>query len=154
MLGLAVGLAGLVGIHYLIPARRMPAPMVALFLGFCVFAGVGVERSLHLMFGWRVDPKRRFLEDKRTAELKLTRLHELEQAGLFDPVRVKRLAERIAMQELFGLPRPRGPRGQYRRRQVFQSPAADPAAPQAATRLPDKTLGAQSRRGHQPPPSS
>jgi hypothetical protein len=129
VLGLAIGLAVLVGLHYLAPAVPRPASMVGLFLGFCIFAGIGVERSLHLLFGWSIDPKRRFLQDKRNAELKLGRLHELEQAGLFDPVRVKRLAERIAIQELFGLPKPRGPRGQYRKRQPPPALPADPSGP-------------------------
>ena len=134
VLGLALGLAVLVGIHYLSPGTPRPASMVGLFLGFCVFAGIGVERALHLLFGWRVDPKRRFLEDKRNAELKLTRLHELEQAGLFDPVRVRRIAERIAMQELFGVPKPRGPRGPYKKRPAPQAPPVDthPPGPSAA----------------------
>src|SRR5262245_40033925 len=63
VLGLAIGLAVLVAIHYLLPEQRMPVAMVGLFLAFCVFTGVGVERTLHLLFGWRVDPKRKFLED-------------------------------------------------------------------------------------------
>lgn len=127
-----MGLAALVALHYLSPGRRMPYSIVTLLLAFCVFAGVGIERSLHLLFGWNLDPKRRFLKDKRTAELRLGRLHEFAGEGLFDPARVKRLAERIALEELFGATRARGPRGPYKKR-------LPPQLPGPAGRIPPET---------------
>jgi hypothetical protein len=115
VLGLAFGLAAAGGLYLLVPSVRAHAWLGTLLLPGCVLMGVGIERVLYLRFGYRTGPRRRFQEAKEEADRRLARLHEHLAAGVFSKERAHRLADRIAMQELFGAPRLRGPRGPYRK---------------------------------------
>ncbi|HEV8149421.1 MAG TPA: hypothetical protein VGP61_04485 [Gemmatimonadales bacterium] len=119
VLGLAVGIALIAAIHYLAPpSLRPPLWIQGLILPFSGLAGVGVERSLHILFGWTVDPKLRRLKLRRDTDLRLEELEARRQAGYFTPEQAHQLAAQICRQGLLGLPRPRGPRGPYKKRQL------------------------------------
>jgi hypothetical protein len=130
VLGLGFGLAAAGGLYLLIPSVRAHVWLGTLLLPGCVLMGVGIERVLYMKFGYRVGPKRRFQEAKEEADRRLARLHEHLAAGVFSKERAHRLADRIAMQELFGAPKLRGPRAPYRKSRPLDPPQLPPNSQQ------------------------
>jgi hypothetical protein len=114
--GLALALLVLLALHYLAPGMKKPAWVAPAILATGVFAGVGIERSLHLMFGWNLDPKIQFLRSKKEGDLKFDRLKQLTEAGVFSEKEAHQIAVRLGRIELLGRAKPRGPRGPYKKR--------------------------------------
>jgi hypothetical protein len=121
--------------YLLVPSVRSHVWLGTLLLPCAVLMGVGIERILYLRFGYRVGPKRRFQEAREEADRRLERLYQHLAAGVFSKERAHRLADRIATQELFGAPKPRGPRGPYRK----SRPALDPPQPSPEPQQPRPT---------------
>lgn len=122
VLGLGFGLAVGGAVYLTVPSLRPHVWLGTVLVPGCVLVGVGVERILYMMFGYRVGPHRRFREAKETADRRLERLYQHQSAGVYSKERAHHLAERIATEELFGAPKSRGPRGPYRKRQTQESP--------------------------------
>ena len=135
VLGLGAGLAVGGALYLLMPSLRPHAWLGTLLVPCSVLIGVGIERVMYVAFGYRVGPRRRFLEAKQEADRRLERLREHEVAGVYSKERAHRLADRIATEELFGTPRARGPRGPYKKRRPPAQPApasvAEPGGPAA-----------------------
>jgi hypothetical protein len=117
------------GVLVLLPGLRGTAVADGTFVLFGMLAGVGVERCLHLLFGWNLDPKRSFLQRKRDTDLRLAELQQRQAEGWVTPEEVHHIANRLVRNEALGLPRLRGPRGRYRKHQPPAS--APPASPRS-----------------------
>lgn len=125
--GGSLGLVAAVALIWATPLELMSGlgAMVA-FLG--IIGGMGLQRLLRWMLGWYADTALERAESSREADLKIARVRYYQREGILELPEARRFAVRIAREDLFGAPKPRGPRGPYRKR-----PAAGPAA------APDKS---------------
>lgn len=95
------------------------------FLIFCMTAGDLLQRLVHWGAGWHIDPKLRHLAATREADLQFEKLNLYRRRGILTRADAGRIAARIARADIAGGPKPRGPRGPYRRR-TSSSPGTVP----------------------------
>ena len=126
-LGAMLGIVTAASMNYLVPELTPDGWMQAPFTVSCIAAGMLLERTLHYVIGWYLDPRVQHLGASREARIQLAKLREYQQAGIIPEKDAKRLAAQIAKRDVAGTHFiPRGPRGPYRKR---TKPPADPPAP-------------------------
>ena len=113
--GGSIGLVAAALIIWVTPLELMSGlGALAVFLG--IVGGMALQRLLRWMFGWYADTGLERAENSHEADLKLERVRYYEREGVLNKPQAGKFALRIAREDLFGAPKPRGPRGPYKTR--------------------------------------
>lgn len=112
------GSLGLVAAAFLIWASpvELLSGLGALTIFLGIVGGMALQRLLKWLLGWYAELAIERAESRRQADLKIERVRYYQQEGILDEPAVKRFSLRIAREDLFGAPKPRGPRGPYKTR--------------------------------------
>jgi hypothetical protein len=139
-LGAMLGIVTAASMNYLAPELTPDGWMQAPFTLSCVAGGMLLERTLHYMIGWYLDPQVHHAAVSREARIRLAKLREYQRAGVITEEDARRIAAQIAKRDVAGSlkPAPRVPRGPYKKKKKGIVPK--PEAPEPET--PDPSAGA------------
>jgi hypothetical protein len=131
-LGAMLGIVTAASMNYLAPELTPDGWMQAPFTLSCIAGGMLLERTLHYMVGWYLDPRVHHAAVSREARIRLAKLREYQRAGVISEADAKRMAAQIAKRDVTGSLKPiaRPPRGPYKKTKKAPAPSPSPVPPE------------------------
>ena len=130
-LGAMLGIVTAASMNYLAPELTPDGWMQAPFTLSCIAGGMLLERTLHYVVGWYLDPRVHHAGVSREARIRLAKLREYQLAGIISEADAKRMAAQIAKRDVTGslTQIARAPRGPYKKKKRAPAPPPSPVQP-------------------------